>query len=208
MIASGKRVWYDSVMKDAEFIDLALTNPHNAELMARLDRLGLPDCWLVSGALFQTVWNALTGRSPTYGIRDYDVFYFDDTDLSWDAEDAVIRQVADATRDMNIEVEVRNQARVHLWYTEKFGGNYPPLANAHEAIDRFLSKACMVGLKRLGDDVYRLYAPAGLDDIAQMIARPNFTANYAPEKYTAKVSRWKEKWPELQVLSANLPAEA
>ena len=191
-------------MNDQDFLDLAFKNPHNKSLMQRLDALRLPDCWLVSGALFQTVWNVLTNRPPTYGIKDYDVFYFDDTDLSWDAEDKVIQNVADATSDMGIEVEVRNQARVHLWYTEKFGGDYPALTHARQAIDRFLVKACMVGVTCNHAGGYDLYAPAGLEDLANMITRPNVTPNFAPEKYNNKVARWKEVWPELTVL----PAEA
>ena len=48
----------------------------------RLPSLGIPDAWLVSGGLFQSVWNHVTGRPATHGIRDDDVFYFDpDTSL-------------------------------------------------------------------------------------------------------------------------------
>ena len=42
---------------------------------------------MVSGCRVQTAWNAQTGRAIDYGIRDYDVFYFD-PDTSWPAEDA------------------------------------------------------------------------------------------------------------------------
>jgi hypothetical protein len=43
---------------------------------------------VTAGCLFQTVWNVVTDRPPTSGIKDYDIFYFDGTDLSWEAEDA------------------------------------------------------------------------------------------------------------------------
>jgi hypothetical protein len=50
--------------------------------------------WLVfSGAVYQPVLNHLTGRPLDYGIKDYDLGYFDASDLSYDAEDAVIRRV-------------------------------------------------------------------------------------------------------------------
>ena len=91
-----------------------------------LFRLALPDAWIVSGCLVQTVWNVLTGRAVDYGINDYDVFYFD-PDTSWEAEDAVIRRLQDASRELGVKVEARNQARVHLWYPEKHGLPYPPL---------------------------------------------------------------------------------
>ena len=77
---------------EARFLDCVLTNPINAAILKRMPDLDLPDCWLVSGSLFQTVWNAQTGRDPTYGIKDYNIFYCDPGDLSWDAEDAVIKK--------------------------------------------------------------------------------------------------------------------
>ncbi len=78
-----------------EFLSLALRNPVNAAIADELFRLALPDAWLVSGCLVQTVWNVHTGRAVDYGIADYDVFYFD-RDTSWEAEDAVIRKLRDA----------------------------------------------------------------------------------------------------------------
>ena len=81
------------------------------------------DC---SGALFQTVWNVLTHRAPDYGIKDYDVFYFD-PDTSWDAENDVIVRAKHMFADVDAAIEVRNQARVHLWFEAKFGAPYAPL---------------------------------------------------------------------------------
>jgi hypothetical protein len=45
--------------------------------------LGLPDWMVVSGALYNTVWNHLTGKPPGHGIKDIDLFYHDASDLSW-----------------------------------------------------------------------------------------------------------------------------
>jgi len=46
--------------------------------------------WLVfSGAVYQPVLNHLTGRPSDYEIKDYDLGYFDGSDLSYEAEDAV-----------------------------------------------------------------------------------------------------------------------
>jgi hypothetical protein len=49
----------------------------------------LPDWLIFSGAVYQPVLNHLTGRPSEYGLRDYDLAYFDDRDISYDAEDAV-----------------------------------------------------------------------------------------------------------------------
>ena len=187
-------------MTEAEFVALVLRNPVNEAVLARLPSLGLTDTWLVSGSLFQTVWNIRTGSDVQHGIRDYDIFYFD-PDTSYAAEDAVIRRVQESCADIRAVIEVRNQARVHLWYVEKFGAPYPPLTRASDGIDRFLMDCAQVGIRNRGGG-YELYAPKGLSDVADMIVRPNRTANFQTDRYDEKVARWKALWPELKVFPA------
>jgi hypothetical protein len=188
-------------MNRDEFLTAALRNPANEIIAAKLLELALPDTWLVSGCLVQTVWNVLTGRAVDYGIGDYDVFYFDE-DTSWEAEDAVIRKLNDAFAHLNVKVEARNQARVHLWYPDKHGLPYPPLRRSTEGIDRFLTRNTMVGIRRTRDG-YDVYAPDGFDDAAGLIVRPNPGPNFSPVNYEKKAARWKMLWPEIIVLPAD-----
>jgi hypothetical protein len=190
------------IMTETEFIDAALQNPVNRRLADELLRLKLPDAWIVSGCLVQTVWNVRTGRAVDYGIADYDVFYFD-SDVSWQAEDAVIRRLQDTFSGSGVTVEARNQARVHLWYPQKHGPPYPALGRSTDGIDRFLTKNTQVGIRRTGDG-YGVYAPHGFDDIANMVVRPNPGANFSAANYAAKAERWKKLWPEITVMAAEL----
>ena len=184
----------------AEFVAAALRNPINAAILARLEQLKAQDAWLVSGALFQTVWNVITHRAPDYGIKDYDVFYFD-PDTSWDAENDVIVHAKHIFADVDAAIEVRNQARVHLWYEAKFGAPYPPLMHSTDGIDHFLMHNAQVGIRARGES-YEIYAPHGFDDIARMIVRPNRTANFRADRYREKADRWKSLWPEITILPA------
>ena len=184
-----------------EFLTLALRNPANQLIADKLFEPALPDAWIVSGCLVQTVWNAQTGRAVDYGINDYDVFYFD-PDTSWAAEDAVIRKLHGAFARLNAKVEARNQARVHLWYGEKHGLPYPPLRCSTEGIDRFLTRNTRIGIRRTRDG-YDIYAPNSFDDIAGMIVRPNPGPNFSKANYEAKAARWKALWPEIKVLPAD-----
>jgi hypothetical protein len=187
-------------MTHDEFLSLVLRNPVNAAIADEMFRLALPDAWLVSGCLVQTVWNVQTHRAVDYGIADYDVFYFD-PDISWEAEDAVIRKLGDACKGLGVKVEARNQARVHLWYGEKHGLPYPPLKSSAEGIDRFLTKNTRIGIRRTREG-YDAYAPDGFDDVAGMIVRPNPGANFSAANYEKKAARWKALWPEITVLEA------
>ena len=142
----------------------------------------------MSGAVFQTVWNCLTDRSPEYGIKDYDIFYYEGSDLSWDSEDLVIRRVTAALSDLPVNIEVRNQARVHLWFEAHFGSPYPPLNSTCEGIDRFLAPACMVGLKPGNAGQMEVYAPRGLNDLASLTIRPGVAEYFSAEHYWSGAS--------------------
>src|SRR5258708_7109057 len=133
-------------MNRDQFLAAALRNPVNEIIADELFRLALPDAWIVSGCLVQTIWNVLTHRAIDYGIKDYDVFFFD-PDTSWQAEDSVICELQSRLERHRVTVEARNQARVHLWYPEKHGLPYPPLSCSTDGIDRFLTKNTRVGIR-------------------------------------------------------------
>jgi hypothetical protein len=183
---------------EERFLGIVLANPTVRKVLDRAPRLGVQDWWLTAGVLFQTVWNELTGRPAGTGIRDADLFYFD-TDTSWDAEDVVIRAGAGLFTGLAVPVEIRNQARVHLWYADHFGAPAAaPFTSSRDAIDSFAAVCCAVGLTLDGGSP-RVYAPFGFDDLFGLVVRPN--RRLAPRYvYEAKAARWQEHWPELTVL--------
>jgi hypothetical protein len=187
-------------MNQFEFVETAIGNFNNRAILDRLPELKVDDAWLVSGAIFQTIWNKVTGRPPTHGIKDYDIFYFD-PDTTWEAEDAVIKRADALFDDLGVDVEVRNQGRVHLWYQEKFGSPYPSLTKSTDGIDRFLCDCAMVGMRYADTDTYGVYAPRGHADIEDLIVRPNRMPNFHPERYREKAARWKEVWPEITIIA-------
>jgi hypothetical protein len=164
--------------------------------------LDLPQWRIVSGAVYQTVWNALTGRPADHGIKDYDLIYFDGSDLSYEAEDGVIRRAAAACPpEISPLVEVRNQARVHLWFERHFGEPYAPLASADEAIGRFVAPAFAVGIRLEADGSIDIAAPFGLDDLFAMRLRPNPTRPLAAG-WVKTTDSAKARWPEVRVEGA------
>ena len=169
------------------------------QLLRCIRSVGLPQWRLVAGCLYQTVWNHLTGRPRGSGIKDYDLIYFDTADLSWAAEDAVIARVAAATRGCIGPIEVRNQARVHLWFADRFGIAYPPLASADASLPLYASIVHAVGVRLEHDDRLDVVAPFGLDDLFAMVVRPNRALPNAVS-HTAKAARAQAIWPEVTVL--------
>ena len=129
------------------------------DVLAQAANLSLPDWYLVAGGLYQTVWNVVTGQPPQAGILDYDLTYFDASDLSWEAEDAAIQAGRQAFGDLPAPVEIRNQARVHLWYEQRFGAPCPPHESAEAAIGTFEATTACIGVRLLSADRWRIYAP-------------------------------------------------
>ncbi|WP_375499210.1 nucleotidyltransferase family protein [uncultured Jatrophihabitans sp.] len=71
--------------------------------------------------------------------------YFDAAELSWDAEDHAIRSTADALADLGANVELRNEARVHLWYEARFGMPCPAYRDTRHAISTFPNCSSCLG---------------------------------------------------------------
>ena len=168
-------------------------------VLGRAAAMDLPGWYLVAGCLYQTVWNVVTGRPAEAGILDYDLAYFDGSDLSWAAEDAVIQAGAAVFDGLPAPVQIRNQARVHLWYEQKFGVRCPPHTSTEAAIDTFEATTACLGVRLEAGERWRIYAPHGLSDAFNLVVRPNPVL--APrDVYEAKTTRWRRQWPQLTVL--------
>jgi uncharacterized protein len=176
------------------FLRQILSNRVNRAILERLDTLGLQDGWLVAGCLFQTVWNLQCGRAPADGIKDYDIFYFDPADLSEEGEARVQGRVDHALADLGVPVEVKNQARVHLWYEDWFGLPYPQLTSSIDGIDRFLVTSTCIGL-----NPHELYAPHGLDIVYAGWLAPNPLTPHA-ELFRRKADSYRARWDWLSIV--------
>jgi hypothetical protein len=183
-------------MTEAEFCRIVATNRHNRALLARLPDLDLPDCYLTAGCLFQTVWNLRDHRAPEWGIKDYDLFYFDASDLGKAAEIATEQRVRATFADLPVTLDVKNQARVHLWYQAKFGAAYPQLTDTTGGIDRYLIACTCIGIAVPSG---RLHAPEGLGDLAAGRLRIN-PRNAQPDPYREKAESYRQRWQWLEIV--------
>ena len=185
---------------ERRLVQIVRSDPGLMHVLTIIRDQNLPDWRVFSGAVYQSVWNALTGRPAGYGVRDYDVGYFD-PDTSWDAEDVVIKQVAAAFEEpFRSTVEVRNQARVPIWFPAHFGEPYDPLSGTDEALERFVAPAFAIGVRLEKDGAISVAAPLGMDDMFNLILRPNPDRGLAKD-WSRVVERAAARWPELKVLT-------
>ena len=188
---ASPEVQRDALLQIVQASPVLMRTLHTARDMA------LPDWWLVSGAIYGQVRNALTNRPEMHGVKDLDLFYHD-PDTSYEAEDHQIRRATDLFPP-EPPVELRNQARVPLWYPSHFGRPYPAIQTSAEAIDLFACTTHCVGLRLERDDSLTLYAPYGLEPIFAFRLEPNPRLDNR-ETHKAKSERQQRHWPELTVI--------
>jgi len=188
---------------EQRFFTAVLANPYIEPLLDRAARLDLGDWYLAGGCLFQTIWNQLHGFPAEQGILDYDLLYFDRVHASAADEKRVQQAVSQACADIPVRVEVCNQAGVHHWYEMRFGVPSPPFQRCTDGIDAFLGCCCSLGIKQSAG-VLSLYAPHGLQDLFDLVLRPNplraKQGGALADVYARKAARWKSMWPKLTVV--------
>jgi len=182
-----------------ELVKIVLANPAIRAIWENWDRLELPDCWLVAGCVAQTVWNHRFGLPVATGIADIDLVYFDPDDLSEASEQDHAERLRRQFPGLGLWVDVKNEARVHLWYESRFGFAIPPYRSVTDAIDSFPTTATAIGLRR-GPGDPEVYATFGLSDLLAGVVRPNKRL-ITRDVYEAKVARWVGLWPRLEVVA-------
>lgn len=169
-----------------------------SEVLSGAGSLRLPDWYIGAGGISQTVWNLLHGFAPETGIVDLDLVYFDPSDLGAEAEKDHEVRAARAFSDLGVKLDVTNEARVHLWYEERFGKKIEPYRSSEHAISTWPTTGSCVGV-RPGHGGLVVAAPFGLRDLLAMVVRPNKAIIDQPV-FDAKASRWAERWPELTIV--------
>jgi uncharacterized protein len=177
--------------------DILASSELISEVLEKAPQLNLPNWYLGAGAIAQTVWNKLHDYPLEQNIKDCDLVYFD-SDTSAEAQDLYIQKGKELFDDLPVEVEITNEARVHLWYEQEFGKEMRQYVSTENAIDTWPTTATSVGVCYEGDE-FVVYAPYGLHDLLGMIVRPNKTL-ITSKVYTEKVDRWRKAWPNLTII--------
>lgn len=183
--------------RDDELVSAVLASALLRAALERLDGCGLPDWFLGAGAVAQTVWNSRYGCADGYGLADLDVVYFD-PDLDAEPERVAHRMVSARLAVLGVKVDVKNQARVHLWYPDSFGSRIRPYGSIQDAMSTWPTTATAVGVT-MHRGVVTAYSAFGLSDLFAGIVRAN-RVQVPRAVYEEKASRWASVWPQLDVL--------
>lgn len=182
----------------ALLLQILSNSPLIRTILERAPQLGTPNWYLGAGCIAQTVWNYYHGHKPTEYIKDCDLVYFDEN-LSEEREEFFIEQGRTLFQDVAVPMDIVNQARVHIWYTEFFGYPIDPYRSIEHAISTWPTTATCVALTHDAAREIIIHAPYGLKDLLSMTVRAN-KRQITKEIYESKIDRWKKIWPKLTIV--------
>lgn len=160
---------------------------------------GLPDAWIGAGAIRDVVWDTYHGGFDPGAVKDIDVAFFDPGDLT-SVRDLMASESL-RTIAPGLPWEATNQAGVHTWFHEYFGGRpVEPFASMHEAIATWPETATCVAVRR-GPVGLEVCAPYGLADLLDATWRVN-PVRVTPETSRARLARQRVqvRWPRVTVI--------
>ncbi|MCI9313220.1 MAG: nucleotidyltransferase family protein [Erysipelotrichaceae bacterium] len=177
----------------------------NKELMEMLNyisSLNLPNFYIAAGSIFQTIWNYYDRKELNFGVKDIDVIYFNNKDLSVerDLEYYNIINKYVKSKGFNYEIDVSNEARMHLWKMEHGQGEkVEPYKNSEDAMSKWIATVHAIGITK-EDNQIKVYAPYGLSDIFSKTIRPIKHDGNSKELYDKKVVGWSERFNNLTII--------
>ena len=176
----------------------------NIELMDILDfidKLNLPNFYIAAGSVFQTIWNYYDNKPLNDKIKDIDVIYYNNEDLSVDTDIKYYNLINDycIKQGYNYEIDVSNEARMHLWKKEKFNIDVRQYINSEDAISKWIATVHAIGITKDNDNI-KIYAPYGLSDIYSRTIRPIKHKYNTKEIYDKKAKSWSERFSNLNII--------
>lgn len=177
----------------------------NKELMSVLDyieKLNLPNFYIAAGSVFQTIWNYYDGKDLNFGIKDIDIIYYNNSDLSVEKDLEYYNNINKyvKSKGFNYEIDVSNEARMHLWKKEHGqGDNVEQYKNSEDAIDKWIATVHAIGITKENNKI-KVYAPYGLSDIFSRTIRPIKHKDNSKKLYDKKLKSWSKRFANLNII--------
>ena len=182
-------------------ITILKKNNELMDVLNYIDSLKLPNYYIAAGSVFQTIWNYYDNNDLNYNIKDIDVIYYDDNDLSVEIDIKYYDLINDYCKSKNYtyEIDVSNEARMHIWKKEKYNIDVEPYINSEDAIDKWIATVHAIGITKENNDI-KVYAPYGLSDIFSRTIRPIKHKYNSKEIYDKKANSLRERFNNLNII--------
>ena len=184
------------------FISILTKNKNLMTVLDYIAKLELPNFYIAAGSVFQTIWNYYDEKDLNFGIKDIDVIYYNNSDLSVEKDLEYYNMINEYVKlnGFNYEVDVSNEARMHLWKMEHGQGeNVEQYKNSEDAMSKWIATVHAIGITKVNDNI-KIYAPYGLSDIYSRTIRPIKHNGNSKELYNKKVVSWQNRFDNLNII--------
>lgn len=193
---------YKSINEQNEtFIKIIKQNSDLVTILDYIYELKLPNFYIAAGSVFQTIWNYYDNKPLNFGIKDIDIIYYDPINLSKESEQKLEKTIEDYLKKagLNYELDIHNEARMHLWKKDNENKNIDQYKNSEDAIDQWIATVHAIGITKENNEI-KVYAPYGLSDIFSKTIRPIKHENNSKELYNKKVASWQKRFENLNIV--------
>lgn len=193
---------YKSINEQNEtFIKIIKQNSDLVTILDYIYKLKLPNFYIAAGSVFQTIWNYYDNKPLNFGIKDIDIIYYDPINLSKESEQKLEKTIEDYLKKagLNYELDIHNEARMHLWKKDNENKNIDQYKNSEDAIDQWIATVHAIGITKENNEI-KVYAPYGLSDIFSKTIRPIKHKNNSKELYNKKVASWQKRFENLNIV--------
>ena len=182
-------------------IEILNKNKELIDILNYVDELKLNNYYISAGSIFQTIWNYLDNRDINYGIKDIDIIYHNINDILVDTDIKYYEMIQDYSNNMGYkyEIDVSNEARMHLWKKEHEGIDIKPYISSEDAIKRWIATIHAIGITKNNGNI-KIYAPYGLSDIYSKTIRPIKHIDNNENLYNNKVKSWSKRFDNLNIV--------
>ena len=181
-------------MTDEKLIQLIRDDVWMMNVLREAEKLNLPDWMIGAGFLRTKVWDFLHNIKREVALtHDIDLVYFDKNNSDEGNDNQLSLKMKGK---FGLEWEIVNQAYTHIWHDRK--GMYK---NTEEALSEWVETPTCVAVT-LKDNVLRIIAPHGTDDLFNLIVRPSPAYIDKLDVFYERVhgKKWLEKWDKLRIV--------
>lgn len=196
------KMQYENISKQNEIlINILKRNTNLMKVLDFIETLNLPNYYIAAGSVFQTVWNYFDNVDLNNNIKDIDVIYYDKSNLDVNKDIEICNKVIDFCKEnnLNYEIDVSNEARMHLWKKVHENKDVEQYKNSEDAINHWIANIHAIGITKINNELY-VYAPFGLSDIYSKTIRPIKHKYNSKELYDKKVKSWSSRFDNLNIV--------
>ena len=197
-----EKMQYENISKQNEmFINILKKNTNLIKVLDFIDTLQLPNYYIAAGSVFQTIWNYFDNVDLDNNIKDIDLIYYDKTNLDFNKDIEIYNKIIEFCKknNLNYEIDVSNEARMHLWKKEHENKDVEQYKNSEDAINYWIANIHAIGITKINNEIY-VYAPFGLSDIYSKTIRPIKHKYNSKELYDKKVKSWSSRFDNLNIV--------